>query len=464
MTDSKFTLFLIIFVWIATFLALDLMAQDVSSNGRMAGMAYSADALMNGVDAINSNPAMLPLPKGSHVSFSVLPFSFQAGTDFFDFATYKKYFTGVVINGLREPYYLNEVDKLSILSAFRGGVGTFNMHTNFQLFAASVDTPIGALAFSMTDKIVSGGTIPRDYFDFLLYGNTPGQNFDFSKTRIVSSWTRDYSITYAKRININPKRHQSISFGAAAKYIHGYGYFEIDRFDSHFKTDPDSFVVSGTADMHASYAGTEWLAARDVFLFQLFPNPVGHGLGIDVGFQAEFSEYFRVGVSLVDIGAMTWNRTAREINTSENFSIENISSDEQIQEIKNRLNGTEYAVSSFSTELPTVATLSIAYSAYRFLGSERPLHLAFAIRQGFNNYPGNSTDPRVSIGSEWEFLESIPFRAGLSVGGNRPTLFSFGLGLKMDAMTMNIATNHIETLFSSAWSSASFAVSTRFDF
>ncbi len=466
MNSFKPTLLLVILVWILTFFTLNLAAQDLISNGRMAGMGYSSEALIHGVDALGVNPALIGLPKGSVVSIAILPLSFQAGTDFFDYATYEKYFVGQFNEetGKREGYQLTDADKAVILNAFQDNAGDFTLNASVKLFGLTVSTSLFDFGLHMADKVGTRGAIPRDFIEFLLYGNTPGKTFDLSETSMYSTWTREYGLTVAKKFELFRKGGPTMTFGAAVKMIHGFGYFGIEEFNSRFTTDPEHYEVTGQSNMRALYTGTDWIMNKNIFAIQLFPEPVGNGIGVDLGVVASFSDRFRVGFSLVDLGGMTWDRNTYEISANEIFTLADISDDEQVEEIKKKLAGSERSISSFSSSLPTAATLSASFSVLGFFGSSSPLYFASALRQGFNDLPGNSTTPRFSVGLEWELIESLPLRGGLSVGGDKPFQASVGLGLIMDSMTVDVATSNLETFFGETFSSASIAITTRLDF
>jgi hypothetical protein len=450
---------------LAAALVGNAQAQNITAPSRISSMAYSGVALVNGVDAIGINPALLTLPKGSVVSLAIVPFSMNAGSDFFSYETYKKYFTGVPSDVTqRDPYHLTNSDKSQILNLFSGQTGTVRIGMAYTLAAGSVTTKIGSFAVGMQDRIATNAVVPRSLAEFFLYGNTPGRLFDFSQTSMSSSWTRDYSVSFAHRFQFTRKQSPALSVGVSVKYVQGFGYFNLDQFNSSFRTDPENFRVTGRAQMHALYAGTEWMAQSDIFKFQLFPTPVGSGFGIDLGMVADMSPSFRLALSFTDVGSITWDRNAKEVIAEAAIDITDLGSYQQLEEIQKQLNGNERAISSFSSALPTAVTAGASYSFYRFLGINRPLHLAIAVREGLNNVPGNSTIPHVGIGAEWEAIESLPIRFGVAAGGGLPPMLAAGIGLKMDSFTVDIGTNSLDSYVSSQHSTLTFAISGRLDF
>lgn len=439
-------------------------AQNLNSNARSVGMANTGVSAVNGIDAIGINPAGIVLEQGKHFSLGVLPFGMFAGTDFLDMTTYKKYFTGVDDGtGKRTSYYLNNADKQAILSMFKDDLGHFSSNIGFNLIGVTLSTKFGSLGLNISDHIAANLTIPSDYADFLLYGNTPGKTFNFDKTQINSWWIRDYSVTYAH--NLYLPFTKNLSFGVSGKYVQGFGYFGTESFNSSFTTDPDSFVINGRANLLAHYAGTEFLAQmQGPMSFELFPSPVGHGFGIDVGAIAEFYNGITVGISLTDIGSITWDRNAKEISADEKIHLSDFSDGTQLKSLQEKLNGKEQSISSFNTSLPTTLNVGASMKFSRVLGKSDNAVIAASLRQGFNNMPGTSTSPRIGLGGEWDFIGGIPFRTGVAFGGYSSVALAFGMGFHIEKFRLDLSTDNLGVAFSQTSSAASFAIGMRVDF
>jgi hypothetical protein len=341
-------------------------------------------------------------------------------------------------------------------------VGTFTHDIRYTLFNALISTKFLTIAVGVTERTGSNVALPRSFAEFTFFGNEPGKTYDFSETAVSSSWTRDYSLTVAQEFRLN--RHIPLLIGASIKLVHGYGYFGIDRFNSNFTTDPETFVVSGTANMVSQYAGTkDWIGANNNFHYDLFPSPVGTGFGIDLGAHVQINRMISAGLSFVDLGSVTWDRGAYEISADEDFVIDDITSDGQVDEIKSRLEGQEYAVPSFSTPLPSAVILSGVISFPDFPKKNKYWHLTFTYRQGFNNLSGNSLRPRVGFGTEIELLYNVAFRFGANFGGIRPVMFGAGVGFIADNFKLDIGTMDITPHLTESFSAVAVGVSTHWD-
>lgn len=460
-TDVKSLRYSVLFL-VLLLAASTSQSQTLGTSARLTGMGNSSAALVRGLDALHVNPAQLVPDDGVTVSFALLPFGAQAGADFMDYATYEKYFTGTANErGKIEPTYLTVMDKRAILNTFAGDIGHFTHDIRYSLASLMVSAGPIAAGFSITERTGSNIALPRSFAEFMFFGNEAGRTYDFSETAVSSSWTRDYALTVATKL---PLRRMALLLGASVKLVHGYGYFGLDRFESGFTTDAATYEVRGTADMAARYAGSEeWLLANNDFHYTLFPNPVGSGFGFDVGANLQVNRAFAIGLSFVDLGAVHWNRRTYEITAHENFSIDDISTDAQVEEIKTRLNGQEQAVDAFTTPLASAMILGGVVTLPDMPKRGRDWHFTIAYRQGFNNEAGNTTNPRIGLGTEIELMRNVAIRLGANFGGIRPVTFGAGVGLIADNFKLDIGTMDILPHVSNSFSAVALGISSHWD-
>ena len=67
--------------------------------------------------------------------------------------------------------------------------------------------------------------------------------------------------------------------------------------------------------------------------------------------------------------------------------------------------------------------------------------------QGFNDLPSNSTNPRISLGSEWVLGDFIGLRTGFSFGGRDEVKWGFGLGFNFGMLEVSLASPDLHSLF-----------------
>jgi len=438
-------------------------SQTIGTSARVTGMGNSSVTLVRGLDALHVNPAQLVPSDALTVSFGVLPFGAQAGADFMNHELYNKYFTGVRNErGARVPFYLTDTDKQHILDSFSGEVGNFSHDIRYSLFNALLSTKLFTVAVGVTERTGSNVALSRAFAEFMFFGNPPGKTFDFSDTEVSSVWTRDYNLSIARELLAI--RDFKILAGVSVKMVQGLAYFGVERFNSNFVTDPETFEVRGTADMVARYAGTtDWLTENNTFHYDLFPSPVGSGFGIDIGAHVSFNRFFSASMSLIDLGSLQWNHRTREIVASEEFVISDIVHGNQVDEIKKRLDGKERSIPSFSTPLPGALIIGGLVSVPNIPRRGKHWHFTAAYRQGFNNLAGNTTRPQLGVGTEIELLYNVAFRFGANLGGIRPVTFGAGVGFIADNFKLDIGTMDITPHITDRFSAVAVGISSHWD-
>jgi hypothetical protein len=432
-------------VSLSAFAVLSLHAQGGDrSNIAGLGMARASTVTSRGVDAIGINPANLAIPDSSVFSLTVFPFGARLGTDFLPYGLYRQYLTGVSTDSGTVGYFLTDPDKERILSGFSSGVGTINGDMDLKLISASVyGAGFGSLGLGIFEKLDAKGALSRDYLRFLFYGNAPGQAFNFASTDVRAWWLREYSLSYARSFE-NAFGLNVLALGVAAKYVTGFGYFDLEHVNTSFITSNQD-VVAGHAEYLSHRAGTDFLSSGTGSSFTPFPSPGGTGWGFDFGIHTKLSSFLSFGLSVTDIGSVEWTHNARERRANADFTIDGVFSKAQQDSLDNLVKGTDQKVSSFGTQLPTAAHVGVALQLGQsdFAQSLPNVLLEFDCDQGFNEMPGNSTKPRFSVGMELRLLSWLPLRSGVSVGGADQRSWAFGLGLHLGPLALDAATEDI---------------------
>jgi hypothetical protein len=160
---------------------------------------------------------------------------------------------------------------------------------------------------------------------------------------------------------------------------------------------------------------------------------------------------------------VNWNGGAKEIVASEDFAISDLSTNEQIEEITQRLNGTEKDISAFSSPLPAAMIIAGVVTIPNVPKKNSDWHFTFAYRQGFNDVAGNSTSPQFGLGTEIELLYNVAFRFGVNTGGIRPFTFGAGVGFIADNFKLDIGTLDITPHLTERFSAAAVGISSHWD-
>lgn len=436
------------------------------TNIRGLGMAGSSVASARWTDAVGVNPANLAFREAGTLSVSIVPIGVLVGSDFLTYGLYNDYLTGIRTDSGRVARNLTEADKRSILSSFSGGEG--------MVFGDAVSRPLGlslqltthtALAFTVTERVAGHGTIPAEYAEFLFYGNTPGSVYDFSGSQGSAAWTREYALSVGFPLP-DFGFAQSFYAGASLKLVHGFGYYELVRFDAHLATSPYG-VLDGTVDMFARSAAVDGMDAQGSFSYDPFPAPAGTGIGIDLGAAAELGEGITAGMSVTDIGAISWKRNLAEVSSTGLIHFDDPLSEAQRDSVMDRVHGTKGEGRPFSTSLPTTLHLGVAVQLDRLPAFRQwlpgPVLIEANYHQGLVNAVGASKAPKVTLGLELRFLSFLPLRLGTSFGGYDRSKFTIGLGLQTGPFDLDLASENLDWLISPrTFSYGSLALGLRF--
>jgi hypothetical protein len=425
-----------------------------SFDSRSMGMAKTYTALSTGINSIGINPANLMQGEDGHFEFStVLPLptvSLMSGTNFLSIEDFNYYFGGV--NG--ESRYLTDQDKQKLDNLFKDG-GDFFLDASTRIFTASwkMNSKAGAVGISVTDFMGGYLKIPQAFIEIPLYGNTTQQVYSFSETNIKSWWLRDYSLSYAREVP-GFSVFQKIFAGISLKYVNGFYYIGTDNVNTSLQTN-SQYAITGNADLtgYSSFSKNfgvkyDFDSTRYNSNFSPFPSPAGTGLGMDIGFSASLSPILNVAFAVTDLGSIKWSQRAAEYSALGDIYVDDISNKDQLDSLGDKLKGKGEYVNDFTTSLPTALRFGCSYFIDDKAGGiPGTLLLGLDYNQGLNDFPGNSTKPRISIGSEWKPMDWIPYiRTGLSFGGWAGFSWAFGLGMDAGLVEFNFATSDMNSL------------------
>ncbi len=447
-----------------TVLGLQLILSITAKGGERANvrgmsMARTFVAASRGLDAVGINPANLALADHGTVTFGILPFGVHIGSDLLDYELYTTYFTGTGTDSGRVGRYLTENDKERLLSSLEDGLTHSRVDIDSRLFGLSLRLPeVGAFAFTISEEATGFVNLPRDYVEFLLHGNQPGSNYDFQTTTAMASWTRNYSVSFGTALP-GVSFVKSLSAGASIKLVHGFGYYEVERFNTSLNTAEDG-ALTGSIDFLSRHAGALPFDEG----YSVFPSPAGTGWGVDVGFSGYVEKYLLVGVSVTDIGSIAWKKHIREDYADTTIVVDDPLQSEQRNGIENLVQGDQRTGSAFKSPLPTQLRLGCALAMHEMMEwKDAELLLALDYNQGLVISPRSTTTPRVSFGLEYKPVKWLPLRSGISFGGTDKMNVALGFGLCFSLFELEVASENVTWLLEpGSFSHGSVAIGTRF--
>ncbi len=423
-----------------------------SINARSLGLAGTSNSVSKGVYSIGINPANLAINKKDFIDFTtVLPLpsvSINIGTNFLSLNDVNYFFGGV--DG--EARVLTEADKQRFNSLIQnGGLVFVNASLSLFSFGINLNDDIGAFAFSIQDVAGAKLYLPQALADVALNGNPQGKTFNLDDANVKAWWIRNYSFSYARNlIEPNSSLFDRLTVGITGKLIHGYSYIGTDHVNYNINTS-SSNEITGTTDLLGYSAFSDAFGVKYDFdslqqnsSWGVFPSPAGTGFGIDFGFAAKLDNW-TLSLSLTDLGKINWNKNAAEFSSFGEIYFDDISNKDQMDSLENIITGDSKKIEKFSTGLPTTLRVGISY---QFDEGSVPgsLLLAFDYDQGFNDLPGNTKFPRVSLGAEWKPMDWIPYiRTGISYNTEFGINWGLGLGIDMKIIELNFATSDMQS-------------------
>jgi hypothetical protein len=427
---------------------------------RALGMGRTAVAATRGTDAIGINPANIAIPDIGHFNLSLVQSSFRISTELFTYDIYQKYFTGVDTGGTkRAPYPLTQQDK----DAIRGQMPETpltKINVESMIAGVSFETALlGGIGFAVIEHAGVDFAFSRDFFDMVyLQGLPSNAKYVFDGTSFTAWWYREYNVSYGRKLPVKISFLNDLYVGAAVKFIRGYGIFQTTKNSSSIEnkialTDTGKNSIIGNFDFLARRSGVDFFNNDNDSSKKSFtplPDPVGHGTGFDLGISAEFIDGLRVGLSVTDIGKITWDRNVMETFGGGQITYSGYTK-EIVDSVKNVLKGKNRQGESFSTSLPTVLRIGATAQSeklpfLKFLPGR--LLLAAEYAQGFNESLGNTTKPRLSLGAEYRIIPFLPLRTGLLLGGGDKLRWAFGFGLDFRYVSLDFASDNFGILFS----------------
>ncbi|MFA6457049.1 MAG: DUF5723 family protein [Bacteroidota bacterium] len=418
------------------------------------GRAFVASS--RGLDAVGLNPANLALDdRNATVTINLVPLGFSVGSDLFNYKIYNDYFTGTkVINpvtGVEETVgrELSDADKKEILGLFPGGIARtqFSMETS----PIGLSFQVGDFGFALVPSVQSvvNLDLPEGYMKFLLNGlEQNGSIYNLSGTAINASSVAEMNFSAAYKLPFNTPEIDELAVGVGVKYLIGLGYIVTDKYNSTisnspFNTTPDA--NGNLINLNANFDFLQFTASPNPDS----PEPVGSGMGFDIGVSGLLYNTVRVGISVTDIGSITWDKQTKAIIGSANLNIVGIAEASAQDSLKDAFKGKTIDTTGFSYSLPTALHAGVAVQMDDVL-EDFPFRwlVAADLHLGFNNVAGNTTLAQYSIGMELDPLAGwLPLRTGILAGGRERFAWSLGFGIHLaNTFDLDFATQSIAIL------------------
>lgn len=351
--------------------------------------------------------------------------------------------------------------KINILSGLDGSLikkafeGNGKLFVGLQIgFIGAAYTPgekIGAFSFVMKDFLTGYLQLPEALVEFANAENPETKGLYFKDFNFYSSWIRSYELSYGKVFR--PAAGEGgleLYAGIGVKYIQGFLYNDIS-FSAGAGYSDDSGIVSGTymAD-YLSAASDDIMIdnmfnGEEVIRHVPFMDPVGNGMGIDLGFGLKSERGIKVGFSVTDAGFINWSGKTRKMLVSGIIKIDSSFSLDDIDSLSRLIKIEKVTDNQFQTLPVTALHGGFTFMIDRFVNNfPGEMDLTFEFHQGLAESIINPDFPRVAAALSWKPGKYWPaVLTGISNSLNSTMVWSVGLGYELKFLEIYFAAPNI---------------------
>ncbi len=412
-----FTLLLMPFALVAQFGSFGV------TDARSLGMGNTYNATSFDLYAIGKNPGLLSLTDEACKLTIIFPnltaqqYGINRTLGTFDYYTTNKLRSDGILTINEEKFSLAlDNDGKLFMDALLGFFSAAYHHSD----------RIGSFAFSMTDYITGYMDIPGVILDVNYGSEVPDGSFSLDDFTFKAWWIRTYGLSYGRVLyrdkslyRDDPGLFKRITGGITAKYVLAYAYTDIGLSASASYSSADQ-TLRGSYQARAIHAFSDDLSTVNAFEQDnkqprgfLSLKPAGRGFGVDIGGAAEFRRGWIVGLSVTDVGLISWTGNAARSDFSGYIDISGVIEEGTLDSLASEIKLENESRERFTTPMPTAVRVGVALK-FEEMFDRFPGELLAGIdyNQGLNNEPSNFTAARFSIGLHYRYKKTWPILLG----------------------------------------------------
>jgi len=420
-----------------------------SATGRGAATPFVTDYHAIGINPANLN--LTPEYEGKTITFGVL----EGGASFYSEFLDKEQLRKTLLRSEFET--LDQQERAALGQDFAGKNN--NLQIDIITSGFAINRNWGGLAFSTRERVDFSATAGSRMSELLFLGNTssyfsdvvigndtipndgnlsadslamvdegiidPEEALLFSEvldgTSIGFSWIREINLAYGKRILSN--ENMELHVGAGVKVLIGNAYSEINAQDGNLMA-----FSSMSPIFDVNYEEIQGVNPSSLPNDAPDLQPVGFGLGFDLGATLVLKQKLILSASVVDIGSIKWGGNLYTINDQllVDYVQEGAESADLITELLN-FNSPENALQWEGTatrtkKLPTTARLGAGFKI------NDKLRLAADAVIPVNDEVVNYENPIIAVGADFKPVPFIQLSAGMvNSGGQEETKIPVGI-------------------------------------
>ncbi|HEX8426560.1 DUF5723 family protein [Hymenobacter sp.] len=425
-------------------------AQAQTDLGNFSNVARGgvSNTFVTDYQAIGINPANLGRSGNARVALSIGEFGLGAGSQSLTRPQLEKFVK-------HSGDDLTRAEKLELARAFTSD-NALNLSLDATPVSLSVILPVvGGFAFNVRQRLTGHLAMNKNTAELLFLGRDAPiypTNFNPATAPLISEVMdgtavqlaayNEYNLAWGRNILSLPG--VKLSGGVGYRYIQGLGVVDIraenGKLEAYSALSPQFEVDYGKIANSPSFNRRE---NTDKLL-----QPVGRGNGFDLGLAAEIGKMVRAGVSVTDIGSMTWegNLLTATDQKLKRLRSSGVNSYEFVTELADLFaNGTD-SLLQYKPAQKQRANLPTKLRAGVGLKVGTRLEVGIDVTQPLNSVAGNLPDTFYGLGIDVKPLKWIRLSTGVSRGGGYKTGFPVGFAIASNSYEFGFSTRDLQGL------------------
>ncbi|TGE22232.1 hypothetical protein E5K00_18465 [Hymenobacter aquaticus] len=433
-------------LWLAA--ATGLRAQSELTSFSIVGRGGVANTFANDYQALGVNPANLARTGNATVAFTIGEGGVGVASESLTRTQIRTF-----LRTADQP--LTSADKRDLARAFTSA-NALQLNADFTPVAISASFPIlGSFAFSNRQRVVAHMALNQNAAEILFLGQdapiyanynpatSPLLTEALAGTQVQGTWYNEFNFAFARRLITLPLFR--LSGGVGYRYIQGVGVVDVriepgqleaySAMSPIFKLDYSKLVNNPSFDLRERANGLQ---------------PVGKGNGVDLGVALEAGKMLRLGLSVTDIGKMTWEgnlltASDQKLKKLQSSGIDNADFISAAARIF--ASGTD-SVLTYKPSLTRTAQLPTKLRAGAGLRISNSLELGLDVTLPLNEVAGNITAPFVGAGIDYKPVRFLRLSSGVAGGAGYGFALPLGVAFTTSLYEFGVSTRDLPGLLS----------------
>ena len=311
-------------------------------------------------------------------------------------------------------------------------VNYFDVDMQNELFGLVVTTDKMSVNVSVSHKLNSSFSYPKDLLALAYYGN--GSNETIGKRLAFDGL--GYNFTSYLEFGLGVNRvigKKGLVIGAKLKYLAGLANFETEQSQFGIYTDPKTFAltVDGAAKINTSNLTAFYDDGVNIDIREAINGSHNSGFGIDLGATYDLSDKIHLSASIIDLGYIKWteNTESYKIDAFE-FNYNGIDINKYLEDSAKVIDEIVDSLENIANVITTNGSYTTALKSKIYLSGNYRFTEQFNVSATwYNSIYSKKYRTALSIGANYQFKHWFAVSGNYSIhsyGGH-----NLGLGLSL---------------------------------